>query len=569
MLSSFAELTWPGNETSADAGTVLSRLAQTVPVNHLLWILLVWVGDADWVAFDEGRGRLSSAVRTLQSSAQTTARELTHTGCSAVAGSFGRHGIALYLALAPEQPPQEIATSVGERLVRALPAAHTHLQFGLAGAGALGQATPASLRRAMQLAYTNGARGAGDFGRTRLEIHALLQSRDVRVLYQPIVSLGDGAIFGHEALTRGPAGSPLEYPDRLFPAAEREGLSLSLERVCRELALQGYAEATSHGRLFLNVNPTILLDEAFRGGLTLKLVRQLKLHPSQVVFEITERQAVTDYRVFRQALEHYRHQGFLIAVDDAGAGYSSLQSISELRPDIIKIDMSIVHGIDRSAVKRALFDALAKVAQTIGAKVVAEGIETNAELAAVIRLGGHLGQGYFLGRPGRINVPVAPEVQRALKSVRRPRTVWGRLTLGDVVRENPILPAGATGREAAALFEGDELIDGIAVVEGSAVVGLVMRDKFFRALGQLYGVALWHDRPLSSVMDGHPLILDLSTTLEETAVMVTARLPNQLYDHVVVTRDSSYLGVVSIRLLLEAISGGFSRESRTQQASER
>ncbi|GEM_PF-5272690 len=550
------------SDNPSTLSTVLGRLRNAAPADHQAWIILARLADVDWFAWDSGPVVFQRAMNELRNSGGMFARELRRDGFAATSAAFGIHGVAVYVALPPGQDAAAMAAAFEKRLVHSLPVSRAHLKVSLASAGPLGDMPPASLERALRLTYDRSNQGLTGFSGDRLELASLLDSRNLRILYQPIVSLRDGSVFGHEALTRGPAGSPLEYPDRLFPAAEREGLLLPLERTCRELALMGFVSSNSEERLFLNMNPAVLQDEAFQGGFTLQLVRQLGLRPSQVIFEVTERQAVTDFRVFRQALEHYRRQGFQIAVDDAGAGYSSLQSITELRPDIIKVDISMVHGINRSAVKRSLFTALASVARTIGAKIIAEGIETRGELATVIQLGGDLGQGYYLGRPGAIGTPPSSEAQRALKSVRRVRFQRQGLTLGDIVEETPVLPPEAPVREASALFEKHELIDGFAVVNEASVAGLVMRGKFFQALGQPFGVALYHDRPLELLLDGHPLILDLSTSLDDAAEVAMARPPHQVYDHVVVTDDSSYAGVVSVRLLLESINDAHRRERR-------
>ena len=132
--------------------------------------------------------------------------------------------------------------------------------------------------------------------------------------------------------------------------------------------------------------------------------------PDQIIFEITERTAILDYEHFNQSLNHYRQQGFGVAIDDAAAGYSSLQAIAELHPNYIKLDMSIVRNLDRNPIKQTILESLARLARGINSKVVAEGVETVEELAMLIKLDIDYAQGYYLARPAYPPPELPPEV---------------------------------------------------------------------------------------------------------------------------------------------------------------
>jgi EAL domain-containing protein (putative c-di-GMP-specific phosphodiesterase class I) len=220
----------------------------------------------------------------------------------------------------------------------------------------------------------------------------------------------------------------------LFDFAEEAGAIFALEKVCREAAIQGFAGRGQAGRLFCNVHPRTLLDPAFTPGETRRLLDKYGMEPRNVVLEITERHSVKDFNLFHRTLDHYRAAGYGVAVDDVGTGYSGLASIAEIRPDFIKLDMSLVRGIDANPVKRALIETLLTYADKVGCRMVAEGIETEAELFCLIRLGVHFGQGFFLaGRrrrpkpcPTRSGPPWPPEPawSRADSSAPRPSTTW-------------------------------------------------------------------------------------------------------------------------------------------------
>ncbi|HWI54684.1 MAG TPA: EAL domain-containing protein, partial [Desulfobacteria bacterium] len=160
----------------------------------------------------------------------------------------------------------------------------------------------------------------------------LIHNRDVSILFQPISDLTNGDVFGIEALCRGPINTKYYDPVALLTSGEDVGLLYPLESMIRENSIRKFSGLGLSSKLFLNLTPKIVNEPGFAKGQTRRLVKHLGIQPSQVVFEITERSSIKDFTSFRKALEHYREQGFLVAVDDAGAGYSSLQAIAELHP---------------------------------------------------------------------------------------------------------------------------------------------------------------------------------------------------------------------------------------------
>jgi EAL domain-containing protein (putative c-di-GMP-specific phosphodiesterase class I) len=152
-------------------------------------------------------------------------------------------------------------------------------------------------------------------------------------------------------------------------------------------------------KLFLNCLPTAIHDPSFRGDVLRNTLEELRLRPSDVVFEISEKESIGNFSVFREARDYYAGLGFQIALDDTGVAYGSLEAVMELSPDFIKVDLSLVRGVDSDPPRQELLRALHSVAMTIDAQIIAEGIETSDELATLQRLGIPLGQGYLFGRP--------------------------------------------------------------------------------------------------------------------------------------------------------------------------
>lgn len=258
------------------------------------------------------------------------------------------------------------------------------------------------------------------------EFSELLTAKSFNILYQPIVSLQSGEILGWEALTRGPSGSYFFSPSVIFNFAEEVGLLFPLEKVCRELAIKNFGQGKSNQKLFLNIHPYTVNDPNFVKGETRKLLADSSLSANNLVFEITERQSIHDFNQFNKTLSHYRSQGYQVAVDDAGAGFSSLQAIAEVRPEYIKIDSSLVRGINTNRVKQALLETFVTFTEKIGCSIIAEGIETEAELTTLCSIGVHYGQGYFLARPSFPKPAVSSKSLNKITSLSccNPADVW-------------------------------------------------------------------------------------------------------------------------------------------------
>ena len=231
-------------------------------------------------------------------------------------------------------------------------------------------------------------------------------NKDVMETYfQPILQLQNGQTMGHEVLNRPPISNEFPSTDLFYEFAGESELMLRLEKKCRQMSLTRYAERSpipivdNDKLIFINVHPGILNDLRHKSGETLALVKGLGISPCHVVFELTERQAVQDYVSFEKALSHYREQGFRIAVDDAGSGYNSLKTLVYLKPEFIKLDKSLIRGINDNPDQQELLELVKEYADRSSTQVIAEGIETVEELYFLQKSGIDYGQGYALGRP--------------------------------------------------------------------------------------------------------------------------------------------------------------------------
>jgi EAL domain-containing protein (putative c-di-GMP-specific phosphodiesterase class I) len=225
-------------------------------------------------------------------------------------------------------------------------------------------------------------------GRSRERIETIIDQHAFHPVFQPIVDLESLAVIGYEALTRFDDGMP---PDERFGEAGVVGLGVELEIAALRAAVASAVALQAVPWLNVNVSPAaILAGEPLRS--------LMASYPGQLVLEVTEHEVISDYVAFRQAVAALG-PGVQIAVDDAGAGFASLRHIVELRPQFVKIDRSLVAGIDTDPARQALLAGLRHFADSQECSLVAEGIETERELATLVALGVRSGQGYLLGRP--------------------------------------------------------------------------------------------------------------------------------------------------------------------------
>jgi len=389
------------------------------------------------------------------------------------------------------------------------------------------------------------------------EFKEILAQKKLHSVYQPIISINSAAVLGWEALIRGPENSYFQKPDTIFSFAEAEGLLFPLEKICRESAFNNLGELGPDQKIFVNVHPDTVNDPTFTQGETMRIIQNLHIKPKNVVFEITERHCIKDFLSFNRTLTHYRDQGFLVAVDDVGSGFSTLQSIAEIRPDYIKIDMSLVRGIHKDGVKTALVETFVTFAEKIGCEIIAEGIEEEAELALLTRIGVHYGQGYFFGRPiypKQILQEEAYLKTRQFVNKGRHHIAKHAFPIGDIIDEAIGIDEQTLVKDVKALFEENTALSGIVIVDSNRPSGLVMRQHLDRHLGRKYGVALYYEKPISQIMDKVPLMVDHNTPIELVSQVAMNRNKMKLYDNIIVNRNGLLQGIVSVQTLLDTMT---------------
>lgn len=384
------------------------------------------------------------------------------------------------------------------------------------------------------------------------DVRALIEARCLTPFFQPIGDLESVTPHAHEALIRGPVGHPLQFPDALFEAARAQGCEEELEFECARAAIARWATLGLEGRVFVNVSARMLvhaLQEHSQATLV-ERIRELGVPPSSVVLEITEHEHIRQFDTLLRAVQELRHCGVRIALDDFGDGRSSLRLWSEMRPDYVKIDKYFAKEIATHGDKLQTFRALIQIAEIFGSQLVAEGIETIAELKVIRDLGIPLAQGYFLGRPqaepsGNL-LAAAQDVLRSREVAVFPepkRQGQRRETVERLLIQAPSLPQHTTNDQLMEAFSHDDTLHAIAIVDNGHPVGLVNRQKFMDQYAKPYYRELYGRKTCLMFANTSPLMLEKHTAIDELTGVLTSDDQRYLTDGFIITSNGQYVGL--------------------------
>ncbi len=388
----------------------------------------------------------------------------------------------------------------------------------------------------------------------RRAVRHVLETGAVRTLCQPIGSLSTGDILGYEALSRPEAPAPLDAPQEFLAAASACNLLEQVDHAWRLAAVARLGRLLAHEQLlFLNCTPTALTSGLLSPATFQSIVRRHGLQPERVVLEITEERAISDFDQMRRIVSAFRTAGFLFAIDDAGAGPSSLQSIVELRPDFIKLDRWLARDIEFDRGRRSMVEAICTFARQVGARVVAEGIETREQLAAFVELGADFGQGYFLGRPEALPCPVGPDARLAIHRANRQRREAPVVTrVGDLATITPTVNAETPGARLMDHFARNRHLEAVIVLAGGQVEGIVTRGRIFERMSGQFGLPLNGRRPAAELCVPATCV-DASVSPRVAARAALERAAPFQQDPLVILDGTALAGIVRVHELLQAV----------------
>jgi len=387
------------------------------------------------------------------------------------------------------------------------------------------------------------------------KLKEIIKNEEIRSVFQPIISLRDGSVLGYEALSRGPHGTELENPEMLFAVAEATKNLWDLERLCRSKALHAMQMSKTNATLFLNVNPNIIEDEKFQKGFTKEYLKDFDIDPKKIIFEITERSAVSKIKEFKEIIENYKGQNYKIAIDDAGAGYSGLNMISDVHPHYLKLDMNLIRDIDKDSMKQALVKGMYEFSKIAGTYLIAEGIETRRELQTLVNIGVHYGQGYFIKRPDSAVDCIDSKIVEAIVEINAKKNHIYGYNLSDVFIGNLCVPAVSVN-ESVLICEAYEMLGktpeapGFCVTRDGEVKGVVTRDMVNSVVAGVYGYSLYSRQTIAAIMDTEFLMVEYKTPVNTVGRLAMSRPDNKVYDFITVVSEGKYRGIVTIKDLL-------------------
>ncbi|HBT18665.1 MAG TPA: diguanylate cyclase [Clostridiaceae bacterium] len=386
-----------------------------------------------------------------------------------------------------------------------------------------------------------------------LKDHALIS------FFQPIVSLTKGTILGYEALTRIPEPSPFHSPGELFDSANSLGCLWELEQLTRRIALKSaedFLKNNPQKKLFLNVHPNVMGDPAFMRGFTKDFLDGFHLSSSQIIFEITERNVINDMVYFKAIVAHYKSQHYTIAIDDAGAGYSGLNLISEVNPQFVKIDMQLIRGIEGSKIKQAIVKGLVEFSKASFIDLIAEGVETYKELDVLLDLGVPYAQGYLLRKPAKeFLAPHREAITYILKrkQMKTTRSIlpYTYTAVKNLLENVPTLPLHTSVTKAYQLLREAPQTLGIVVLQDEKPRGILTKETLSQKLSGPFGFNLYQNKTLLELMDQDFLVVDGNLPVDQVSAIAMSRPQETLYDFIVVEDQGHYRGIVTIKKLLE------------------
>ena len=384
----------------------------------------------------------------------------------------------------------------------------------------------------------------------------IIKEHKIKTVFQPIVSLETGEIYAYESLSRITLKMSDLSIDKLFDMANQLEQVWNLEKLCRKKALKKAVEKPKHTKLFLNVDPNVMLDQKFYQGFTKECVEKYKLKTSDIVFELTERTSIEDWELFQSVVKYYKEQGFGIAIDDFGSGYSGLNRIRLVEPKYIKIDMEFIRDIHLDKVRYSMLEVMVKFCKEMNYILIAEGIEKEEELQALIRLGVTYGQGYFLGKPKEEFADISKSVRqkvREIQIIEKKHNAEGPIlgTVEAICKSGMTMSPETMAVEAYMLMEKNEDISEICVVDAQrCFYGILTRQSVLKSFGGMYGYTMHQKYTVADMMKTDTLMVNSDFSVEKVSEMAMERETAEIYDAVVVLKDGKYYGIVTTKELL-------------------
>lgn len=419
-----------------------------------------------------------------------------------------------------------------------------------------------------------------------MNIQKILDEKEIIPVFQPIVSLENGDILGYEICSHLNDKPITQY----FERAEEFEKIWKLEKLCRKSIIKKVKQIGLKKNVFININPDIIFDEDFYQGYTLKLLEKYSLETSQIIFEITEQCSQKSEETLSNLIEHYKSQGFKIALDNVGTAYSGLERICTLNPDFIKIDMQIIRNIEKDSLKQSMIKSLVQFSKETDINLIAVGIESANEMDFLLSLGVQYAQGYYIAYPAEFPGKVSSEsyariitnqknneqlkkkaekeLKKSIETGKKAKQKESASNFNFLEQKNE-----TNSRKIEKLaFEGITVFPDMSVPElmnfftankecnfvsvidlKSNILGVMTHSFLSELLGGRFGFGLNYRKNVRDIMITDFFAVDCMESVEDVASKAMKRDEKNLYEPIVVLKDNHYFGIVTIKNLLDTI----------------
>ena len=381
------------------------------------------------------------------------------------------------------------------------------------------------------------------------EVLNIIARKYLKSVYQPIVSLKDGSVLGYEALSRITDKEIKFSIADFFKYASELDCLWEVEKICRTNALNGAGNKPKHTKLFLNVDGNVLQDKQFQTGFTREKLDKYSLSVNDIVFEITERSDFEDSVRMLELMNHYRQQGYQVAIDDLGSGYSGLNRLQMIKPCYIKVDYELIHEIQKDKSKQSLVRMLTRYCNDMNYKLIAEGIETEEELKCLIGLGVEYGQGFLLGKPKEDFEKIKSSVVQMIADFQKKKP-GAKKRIGNLGKMGSMLYPTCSIEYAQNLFRRNEALSYVAIVDTKCRFhGLLFRSQ----VEDIADSENMKKEAVSEIMETDVIQIDADISIKNTIGKLMYREENRFYEPFVLLKKDRYYGIATLRDVVIAI----------------
>lgn len=298
-----------------------------------------------------------------------------------------------------------------------------------------------------------------------------------------------------------------------------------------------------------------IIDPNFKPGETANILKQFNLSPDNIVFEITEHSSTANFSCFHKMLNHYRNQGYKVAIDDVGAGYAGLVALADIQPDYIKLDRSLTSDLCKNKMKQSIIASIVTLSKYNGTTVIAEGIETKEDMDILMELGVLLGQGYYIAKPAYPKPLPNLDIFKNSTDKKFFSYLRTNIRLKELSIKSTVIESGTPINVVKDKMDKSvDPINYLVITKGTKPLGVVKSFVLDKKLSTLYGTSLYYNKPIDTFMERDCIIVDEDTTLDEISkILLQKKDKTYLYECIVLTKHSKFSGIVPFDKLIHQL----------------